>query len=319
MSVARVAGMPDYSSGGGTTGSFFIPEIWSTKLIEKWYDSTILTHISNTNYEGEIKNQGDTVWIRTRGSVPWHTYEKGQILSPPDRIESPRIKLVIDKGKYAYFGIDDIDKYQSDIDLMGQWAEDALEQEKIDLDTEVLAWISANASTTNKGVAAGRISGAYNLGASTTPVELTSANILKYILMAGGCLGENNVPQGGWFLAMPEAAAVLLRDSDVKDASMMGDSQSTLRSGRLGRLGNFTLYSSNLLPSVADPTTGQLCFDMIFGHPYGITYASQFLETDHIDKPETTFGKFIKTLHVYGYEMIKPTAVGVLYATVVWT
>ncbi len=268
----------------------------------------------------EIKNQGDTVWIRTRGSVPWHTYEKGQILNPPDRIESPRIQLVIDKGKYAYFGIDDIDKYQSDIDLMGQWAEDSLEQEKIDLDTEVLAWINANAHASNQGIVAGRISGAYNLGASTVPVELTSSNIVKYILMAGGVLGEQNVPQGGWFFVMPESAAVLLRNSDVKDASMMGDAQSTLRSGRLGRLGNFTLYASNLLESVAsDPTTGQLCFNMIFGHPYGITYASQFLNTDYIDKPETTFGKFIKTLHVYGYQMIKPEAVGVIYATVVFT
>ncbi len=53
MSVAKVPGMPDYSSGGGTTGSYFIPEIWSTKLIEKWYDATVLTHISNTNYEGK--------------------------------------------------------------------------------------------------------------------------------------------------------------------------------------------------------------------------------------------------------------------------
>lgn len=316
MSVARVGGMPDYTVSGT---SDFIPEIWSTKLIEKWYDATVLTHISNTNYEGEIKNQGDTVRIRTRGSVPWHTYQKGAIISPPDRISAASIDLLIDKGKYAYFGIDDIDKYQSDIDLMGQWAEDSLEQEKIDLDTEVLAWISGNDDATNRGATAGRISAAYDLGVSTAPVELTSANIVKYILMAGGALGENNVPQGGWFFIMPEAAAVLLRNSDVKDASMMGDNQSTLRSGRLGRLGNFTLYASNLLPSVADPTTGQLCFDMIFGHPYGITYASQFLETDYIDKPETTFGKFIKTLHVYGYQMIKPAAVGHLYATVVWT
>jgi len=50
MSVARVPGHPDYSSAGT---SKFIPEIWSTKLIEKWYDATVLTHISNTNYEGK--------------------------------------------------------------------------------------------------------------------------------------------------------------------------------------------------------------------------------------------------------------------------
>ena len=273
----------------------------------------------NIAYEGSIKAQGDTVWIRTRGTVPWHTYQKGMQLQAVDRVESPYIQLLIDKAAYARFGIDDIDKYQSDIDLMNQWAEDAIENEKIDRDTEVLAWIAAKCDSHNVGIAAGRNSGLYDIGESGAPVELTSANIVKYILMAGGVLGEQNVPQGGWFIVMPEAAAVLLRNSDVKDASMMGDNQSTLRSGRLGRLGNFTLYSSNLLPSYTDSTTRQLCWDIIFGHPYGITYASQFVETDYIDKPESTFGKHIKSLHVYGYEMIKPVAVGRIYATVVFT
>lgn len=45
MAYPSVAGVPAYS---GT----FIPEIWSTKLIEKYYDSTVLSQISNTNYEG---------------------------------------------------------------------------------------------------------------------------------------------------------------------------------------------------------------------------------------------------------------------------
>ena len=35
----------------------FIPAIWSGKLIEKFYASTVLSAISNTDYEGEIKNK----------------------------------------------------------------------------------------------------------------------------------------------------------------------------------------------------------------------------------------------------------------------
>ena len=45
MAYPTVAGVPNYS---GT----FISEIWSTKLIEKYYDSTVLSSISNTDYEG---------------------------------------------------------------------------------------------------------------------------------------------------------------------------------------------------------------------------------------------------------------------------
>ncbi len=33
----------------------FIPQIWSGKLVEKFYAATVLAAISNTDYEGEIK------------------------------------------------------------------------------------------------------------------------------------------------------------------------------------------------------------------------------------------------------------------------
>ncbi len=45
MAYPTVAGVPNYS---GT----FLPEVWSSKLIEKYYDNTVLSAISNTNYEG---------------------------------------------------------------------------------------------------------------------------------------------------------------------------------------------------------------------------------------------------------------------------
>jgi hypothetical protein len=49
MGYGIAPGYVDYSSKGK---SAFIPEVWSTKLVEKFYDATVLTHISNTNYEG---------------------------------------------------------------------------------------------------------------------------------------------------------------------------------------------------------------------------------------------------------------------------
>jgi len=327
MAFGTAPGYPDYSAAGS---SAFIPEIWSAKLVEKFYDATVLTHISNTNYEGEIKGLGDKVWIRTRGTAPVYlnVYQKGGVLKPPDRIESPRAQLLIDQNTYFYFGIDDIDKYQSDIALMSQWAEDATENEKVAIDTDVLAYVlgyggynpliqysTSKVYSLNQGLTAGRVSGLYNLGAVDAPAQVTTANIIKYLAMAEAVLGEANIPDdASKFFIMPRVMAMLLKTSDIKDASMMGDATSALRSGRLGRLLNFTLYASNLLPSRIDPTTSQLSFYCLFGHPLGLTFADQFTETDYIDKPETTFGKFIKSLHVFGREVIKDSALGCLYA-----
>jgi hypothetical protein len=49
-SFGRTAGYPDYGPSGS---SKFIPEKWSTMLVKRWYPATVLTHISNTNYEGK--------------------------------------------------------------------------------------------------------------------------------------------------------------------------------------------------------------------------------------------------------------------------
>ena len=52
MGYPVAGGRPDYSGN-------FIPEIWSGKLIENFYDATVLSAIANTDYEGEIKAHGD--------------------------------------------------------------------------------------------------------------------------------------------------------------------------------------------------------------------------------------------------------------------
>ena len=110
MAFATSPGHPSY------TGNF-IPEIWSGKLIENFYDATVLAAISNTDYEGEIKNMGDTVNIRTTPEITIQTYVKGQTLA----VENPdkaKLQLIIDKGEYFACVEDDVDKVQTDMNLM---------------------------------------------------------------------------------------------------------------------------------------------------------------------------------------------------------
>ncbi len=97
MAIARVAGHPDYTNAGD---SRFIPVIWSSKLQEKFYLSTVFGSITNTTYEGEIKNQGDTVVIRATPDIAINDYEKGQKLNY-ERPESTAIEMTIDYAKYS--------------------------------------------------------------------------------------------------------------------------------------------------------------------------------------------------------------------------
>lgn len=43
MAYPVVSGHPTYSG-------YFIPEVWSSKVIDKYYDNTVLSQISNTDY-----------------------------------------------------------------------------------------------------------------------------------------------------------------------------------------------------------------------------------------------------------------------------
>src|SRR4051812_25205573 len=89
---------PGVSPSPAYSGNF-IPEIWSGKMIEKFYATTVLAAISNTNYEGEIKNHGDKVIIRTRPTVTIRDYTAGLQLVF-ERPSSAPLTLLIDKGKY---------------------------------------------------------------------------------------------------------------------------------------------------------------------------------------------------------------------------
>lgn len=302
MSYPTAPGQPNYS---GT----FIPEIWSTKMIEKYYDGTMLSSISNTDYEGEISNMGDKVIIRTVPTLEINDYSIGQTLVN-QRPESPTIELLIDKGFYWSSIIDDVVKKQQDIDQMNIWATDASEQMKIKLDRRVMAAIPPDIDALNKGATAGRISGNINLGVTGAPLQITKDTILNTILNMGQVLDEQNVSETGRWLAMPFWATTLLKLSDIKDASLSGDGTSPLRNGRVGMIDRFTVYNSNLLPNYVDGANNT--FSIIAGTTAGLTFATQLTNTESL-RAESTFGEIMRGLMVYGHKVVKPEALTTAY------
>jgi hypothetical protein len=294
----------------------FIPEIWSTKLIQKFYDATVLAQISNTDYQGEIKNQGDKVIIRTKPTITIRDYENGQALTL-ERPSSNVVELLIDKGKYWNTILDDVMETQMDIKMMSKWAEDAAEQLKIAIDTAVLATLTASVAAANKGATAGRISGNLALGTTTVPVQVTTSNVIDKIIDMGQVLDEQNIPETGRWLIIPAWMASRIKKSDLKDASLTGDGETPLRNGRLGMIDRFTLYKSNLLPSASTGGGGTPAsttrHEIIGGHSHGLTFAAQIAKTETM-RSELTFGQIMRGLSVYGSKVVDGTALTTMYA-----
>src|SRR5262245_31862140 len=306
---------PTGSSGNNLQATSFIPELWSGKLIEKFYASTVLTVISNTDYEGEIKNQGDRVRIRTKPTVTIRDYKADGLLGL-DRPTGGSVELYIGLGKYFSLILDDVMEVQSDLNILSMWSDDAAQQLKITVDREVLDGIWNGAVAANRGATAGAISGNLNLGKNTAPITVLATgatggqvNLIDMLLRLGQVLDEQNVPEVGRWVVLPAWAGRMIKQSELRQAYLSGDAVSMLRNGRLGMVDRFTIYVSNLLPGYAnvnnpDTTNFNPGESMIYaGHAHGLTFASQISKVETL-RSELTFGDILRGLQVYGYQVV---------------
>lgn len=302
---AGSAPSPDYSGR-------VIPFVFSGLVVEKFYAATVLGAIASTRYEGEIRNMGDKVIIRTRPNITVSPYEIGMDLNTiVQRPSSDTIELLIDKGNVFNLALNDVHEVQSDIDLLSMWAEDAAEAMKIEVDKEVLQYLATDTTgdidAHNRGLGAGRISGNLNMGDFGLPRSIDSQNVIRFILDCGQVLDEQNVPETGRWMVIPAWMNTLIKASDLKNASLAGDGTSILRNGRLGMIDRFTLYlSNNLQPIGASPSNE---YPVLFGVSSALAFAAQLTKTETI-RSERSFDTLLRGLEIHGRKVVNPVAIG---------
>lgn len=286
---ARVA-----RTGNNLPNGNFLSEIWSRKLNVKYYAQTCLSDITNNKYEGEIKNQGATVVIRNRPTVAISDYTVNQDMQYQDIVDE-KIELLIDKAKSFSFKIDDVDAVQSDIAIMNELTQDAAYQMKIAIDKHVLGSVYGDASNT------------------LTQAALDKTTVLDWIIDAEVKMEESNLPTSERWLVIPPRIAGLIQKSDLKNASLTGDSKSIIRSnmnnGRLGEIGGLTVYVSNNLAV----TSGGV-YQCLAGHKSAITFAAQIIKVETL-RLQTKFGDAVRGMNVYGFKTVLPSGLVSMPAT----
>jgi hypothetical protein len=303
MPTTTYAGFPT-AEGVTSYHGTYIPDVWSKRLLLKFYEGTCLREISQTNYEGEIKNMGDRVVIRTVADIEIRDYEKGQSL----RVQTPSSatdELTIDQGKYFNYQLNDVDRTQSDLALLDQWATDRSNKMKIAIERDVFADVYADADSDNKGNTAGALSSGYDLGSTSTPLGLTRENVLDLFADVNSVLSEQDIPEDDRWIVIPVWMANLIKKSDLKDASLTGDGQSVLRTGRIGMIDGMKIFRSNLLTNVtADSKT---CTHIMAGHKCAISFATQLVKNEELRNPDD-FGDLHRGLQIFGYKALQTTA-----------
>lgn len=267
----------------------FVPELWSTKIIQKIDQTNVMLSMTNRDYEGEIRNAGDTVQVRTYGDVTMGSYARGQAITYND-LAPTKETLTIDETKFFAFTVDDLDKVQNDIVAMNGYADRARVSVNNVIESKLLRhYADAHASNlvTNGGSA----------------ITISASNAYTSIVDAGVKLDSLSVPQENrWVVVTPVYKGFLLKDTtyfiratDLGDTIITtgGNRPANATPGFIGRVAGFDAYLS---PQIVTDATGRYC---MFGQGMPICYASQINSMEAIRRPDT-FGTTVRGLVMHG-------------------
>lgn len=275
----------------------FIPELWNARLLYALEKNHVATNLVNRNYEGEIKNAGDTVHINTLGAVSVRTYAQGTDLTY-DALSTTDQQLEIDQQKYFAFALDDVDKAQAAGDIMDVAMGRAAYSLADVSDAFLLGKIAAGGASANY------------VGSSASPVALTKSNIYENIVALRTKLDKQNVPtQGRTLVVPPEAYALLLQDE--RFTKVDATAENTIVNGLVGRVAGFDIYMSNNVVKSADATPVYTITAQVAD---ATTYAEQIIKTEAL-RPEASFSDAVRGLHVYGAKVTRPEEIATLFAT----
>lgn len=274
----------------------FIPTIWSARLLRHLDKKHVYANLLNRDYEGEIKNYGDTVKINQIGDVTIKDFQKGKDIDTPEELSGDQLMLTIDQGKYFNFGIEDVDAAQVNPKLMDKAMMRAAYgmNDVTDRFAASLLYVGADAGNT--------------LGTDDSPIVPTATDAYDTLVDLSTILTEADVPMDGRWVVVPAWFHGLL----LKDKRFVGNgtdyNKAILEGGEVGVASGFRVSLSNNVPN----TTGAK-YKIIAGTNEAGSYAEQILKTEAY-RPEKRFSDAVKGLHVYGAKVLQPKCLAVLTA-----
>lgn len=276
--------------------SAFIPEVWSQKLNNMLAKSCVMLQCVNRNYEGEIKNQGDSVKIITPAEVTISTVGSEAITY--NELSPKEADLVIDQKKFFAFKINDVAQAQANQSIMEahlQNAKKAIEQ----VQDSYLLGQHSNVDSANL------------VGTEAAPITLAKDTIYQYFvnlalkLKNADALSNNQKP---WVVINPNIESYLLQSPEFISAYNVADE--TLREGAIGRIAGMDVLVSTNLTAVDSK------YYILAGTNEAITFASQLSKVESLRDPDS-FSDLVRGLYLYGAKTVQSKSLAKMIVTAV--
>lgn len=256
----------------------FIPTIWSKTLYNELEKNHVAVKLSNRDYEGEIKAQGDRVKICGLGPVTVFNYTKNQNMPQAQVLSDNERTLVIDQAKGFNFCIDAIDDVQSSPKLI---------QDSMKKAADALSDVSDSYiySLTDSAVSV------------VTNNAVTVDNIINTLSDVRRTLMENNVSNAAEISleVSPAIEQLLVLAKVLRDT----DNSTDLARGYIGKLLGFNIYVTNNI------TNNDGTYRCIARTKRAISYAEQINSIKPYE-PELRHGTAVKGLLLYGAKIVYP-------------
>jgi hypothetical protein len=299
------------NSVAGQTNSFFLPSVYSKKVMNFFRKASVIEAITNTDYAGEISSFGDSVKIIKEPVISVSDYTRNTDTTQT-MLTDQEITLVVDSAKAFKFIVDDIESNMSHVNFKEMASSSAAYALKDSYDAAVLATMFAGCSASSPNhilgadnatdLASGTFDGTGNLDIGFGSDEHDPLDLMGRMARL---LDEQNVPEEGrWFVASPDFYEILGQSSSKLLSVDYNGGQGSIRNGLVssGKLRGFDMYKSNNIAA-----TSNAAGKCMAGHMSSTATANTILSTEVLRDP-TSFGDIVRGLHVYGAKVLRDEA-----------
>lgn len=266
----------------------FVPKIWAKAIERELERKLVFAEDCNRQYEGDVKQMGDTVKILGVGKPTISKQKGGSIILPDaETVEDTSVEMQINTVAYFNFLVDDIDKRQAVGGLLDALNNEATQELAGEMDKD----IAALAGTRD----AKKVYSDY--------LAVNADNVLGTLDLALQMLHENDVPADAKIVAtVPPWFLTHLRTAYTK---LDTDNSDLLKNGKVGRYNNILIKMSNNVYSTASGS------NIMVRTERAVAFANPLTHTEPY-RPEKRFSDAVKGYVLYGTKIVRPKELMIL-------
>lgn len=284
----------------------FVPEVYSKKLaLAEKKMTNFLNNFCNRDWEGEIKQFGDTVRISVPD--PENIVIGHGVIADTSSIYPTQRVMTINKSMNFAFKVNDIEKAQSQFDIVEGSSALAMQKMQDLISLEIQQAIFDSTEVEEYGTTGAPIEidpdTAYDFAVDLR-IKLTAKGVLN---AEGFYTYKGNQEQAKQLSPMlvvaPGIYGEFLKSRVLTHPTVAGDD--ILKSGERKQIAGFDITVDTMITEVEGATDA--LFPYIAGTKMGVTFANQF-NVMEVLRDLDSFADIVRGLELYGFEIIQPNS-----------